>query len=64
MRYAPISSADSFITEGVCLLQVKCRGVAAMKKVLGVALFELEGSTEEASFGALKEYFEAMYFAN
>lgn len=35
-----------------------------MKRVEGITLFELEGSIEEASFGALKEYFEAMYFAN
>jgi hypothetical protein len=35
-----------------------------MKRVQGGKLFELEGSVEQESFGALKEYFEAMYFAN
>ena len=35
-----------------------------MKKVNGPALFELEGQQEEASFCALKAYFESMYFAN
>jgi hypothetical protein len=35
-----------------------------MKRVQGARLFELEDSSEELSFGALKEYFEAMYFAN
>lgn len=35
-----------------------------MKRVHGVALFELEGVQEQVSFCALKEYFEGMYFAN
>ena len=35
-----------------------------MKRVHGTALFELEGVQEQVSFGALKEYFDAMYFAN
>jgi hypothetical protein len=38
--------------------------VDAMKMTKGKKLFELNSDEEYATFGALQQYFEAMYFAN